>query len=126
MSGRRYVVDQAVIWGPGLYRYTRINREKARHWLEHEHGRFHDHVADGGTRRHIGGELGRELDLREFLAEPRQTSVPRFLLAPGDVALVIRRSRGEAAEEAATPAGGDEWEYGLLTGLDPEKHGPGL
>ncbi|NIR32087.1 MAG: hypothetical protein GWN84_22850 [Gammaproteobacteria bacterium] len=126
MSGKRYVVDQAVVWSPGLYRYTRINRDKARHWLEHERGRFHDRVADGGTRRHIGAELGRELNLRAFLAEPRQSPVPPFVLEPGDVALVVRRSRAEAAEEAATPVGAEDWEYGLLTGLDPEKHGPGL
>lgn len=126
MSGQRYVVDQAVIWSPGLYRYTRINRDKARHWLEHERGLYQDHVADGGTRRHIGAELGRGLELREFLSEARQSPVPAFALAPGDVALVIRRSRAQATEEAAKPAGAEEWEYGLLTGLDPEKHGPGL
>jgi hypothetical protein len=126
MSGKRYLVDQAVIWQSGLYRYTPINREKARHWLEHERGRFEDHVVDGGTRRHIGAELGSGLGLEEFARQPPRRPDPHFGLEAGDVALVVRRSRGSAVAEAATPAGAQDWEYGLLTGLDPGKHGPGL
>jgi len=130
MSERRYVVDRAVVWAPGFYRYTRITRERARHWLEHEREHFADFVGDAETRRHIDTDLGRDLGLHQFQGAPPE-ELPAVALHPVDVALVVRRRPCKTVPEDAPPGaqpdtGRGEWEYGLLTALDPEKHGPGL
>jgi hypothetical protein len=102
---RCYLLNSAVITGPGLYRYRLVTIDEARAWLW-----LHDcasRIGYAATAEYIFSVLGvRPPISRE--ASPMQ---------PGDEALVVRlkyRVQDPATKGSWQP-GPDDWEWGLLT-----------
>jgi hypothetical protein len=117
-NGRRYVMDQAVVWAEGRYQYLRVDQDAAQNWLRRE--LWVSRLKDDEARQHLWIALRPEFQQ----LEDTQPSVGPAILGPGDEALVIRRN--ESIPQSASPSPGQPphagvvWEYGLLTALEPD------
>jgi len=76
--GARYLLNSAVITGPGLYRYRLIDVDEARRWLDR--GAWRSTIAYAETAAALGVLTGLEI--------PTDRTAVR--LEPGDEALVFR------------------------------------
>ena len=101
----RYVLNSAVITGPGVYGYRLISKEDAAAWVQAEE--FASRVGYPNTAQHIKDISGIRPPLsREATA-----------MQPGDEALVVRLKyrMTNPGDKATFAPGAEDWEYGILT-----------
>ncbi len=104
----RYLLNSAVITGPGLYSYRLVSRDEAAEWLKE--GSWVSRIGYGETAAHIQAISGVKPDIC-------RDATP---LRAGDEALVVRLKYRlqDPAQKATWVPGPDDWEYGLLKVLD--------
>jgi hypothetical protein len=108
---KTYIIGRAEIVGPGNYHFELIEQDQAREWLREHPASIRYLLEDA---RHC---------VSEILAAPEagKGGGGTPVLAPGDVALVIRENRAINAEalceEGQADADAQPCEYGLLTAL---------
>lgn len=104
----RYLLNSAVITGPGLYLYELASVTEALEWLRE--GPAESRIGYAETRDYIARTFGVQVPLSR---EPSP-------MQPGDEALVVRlryRVGNPAAKGRVAPKDSD-WEIGILTVLD--------
>jgi hypothetical protein len=102
----RYVLNSAVIPGPGVYRYTLMSVADARGWLG-AGGPWVSRVGLAETALYIERVLGVKVPLSRAIVR----------LQPGDEALVVRRTcrvRDVEIKQRQTQFMDEGWEVGLL------------
>ena len=102
----RYVLDSAVIPGPGVYRYTLMPVADARAWLG-AGGPWASRVGLTATAVHIERVLGVKVPVLRVVVR----------LNPGDEALVVRRTyrvKDVEIKQWQTQLTDEGWEIGLL------------
>jgi hypothetical protein len=103
----KYLLNSAVITGPGTYRYRLISHEEARDWIRRNAGAVESRIGYAQTAEYIRRELGFDCPI----------SREAITMNPGDEALVVRlRYRlddpGLKSQQPTFPP--DAWEIGLL------------
>lgn len=100
----RYLLNSAVITGPGIYAYRLITEKEAAAWVRQ--GNFVSRVGYPATADHIETISGVRPEVnREATA-----------MQPGDEALVVRLKYRvtDPGQKAGYKPGSDDWEYGIL------------
>jgi len=100
----RYLLNSAVITGPGAYRYDLVTSDEAATWLRA--GPFLSRIGYQNTAEHI----------RELSGILPELSREATAMQPGDEALVVRlkyRLANPGSKTTHAPAP-DAWEYGIL------------
>ena len=101
----RYVLSNAVLTSPGLYRYGLVSVEAARVWIHA--GPWQSQVRYLETARHIREVLGVEIRLSRGITR----------MKPGDEALVVRRNyrpQDPRMKRTQPQWGAEDWEFALL------------
>jgi hypothetical protein len=100
----RYLLNSAVITGPGTYTYQLVTAEEATEWLHR--GDFISRIGYPATADHIENLAG----VRPALS--REATA----MQPGDEALVVRLKyrMQNPAQKADYQPGVEDWEYGFL------------
>lgn len=103
----RYILNSAVLTGPGDYRYALISRAEAVSWVRVQG--WHSRVGYAATAAHLHEASG------VFIPLSREATA----MDVGDHALVVRLKYrlDNPAQKAGYRPGSDDWEYGLLTRL---------
>lgn len=100
----RYLLNSAVITGPGTYTYRLVQRAEAVAWLRA--GEFISRIGYPATASHIA-------EISDIMPELSREST---VLLPGDEALVVRLKYRvqDPAQKACLQPSDDDWEYGFL------------
>ena len=106
-GGMRYLLNSAVITGPGLYEYRLVATEEAAEWIRR--GGWVSRIGYPQTADHIERLSG----VRPALS--REASP----MEAGDEALVVRLKYRvtDPGQKGAVPIGPEDWEYGILRRL---------
>lgn len=99
-----YILNAAVITGPGIYSYRLLTREQAAEWLRSRE--WESRIGYPATAEHIQSLCGKRPAL----------SREQIVLQPGDEALVVRlkyRLNDPGQKKDFVP-GPDDWEYGVV------------
>ncbi len=105
----RYILDDPELTGPGKYIYRWIKREEMADWLKQ--GPWSIRLSNEGIAKHLKSILRQEIPLNPS---------PRWVMEPGDEALVVRkiateRDPGRLEKGQNVPVINEEqWEYGII------------
>lgn len=100
----RYLLNSAVITGPGEYSYRLVTAEEAAAWLKEKS--FVSRIGYPATADHIERLSGIRPELSREATSMR----------PGDEALIVRLKYrlADPGQKANHAPGPDDWEYGIL------------
>ena len=101
----RYLLNSAVITGPGRYTYRLVPAEEAATWLQK--GSWVSRIGYPATADHI----------KELCGVRPELSRAATNMQPGDTALVVRLKyrMGDPGQKADHAPSEKDWEYGILT-----------
>ena len=103
-----YVLNSAVITGPGVYKYRLASPEEVKSWLRARN--WVSRVGYVATIEHIKQLTGIQLSL----------SREETRMEPGDQALVVRLKYRlqDPTQKGQWQPGTEDWEYGILTRIE--------
>jgi hypothetical protein len=105
----RYILDDPEITGPGNYNYRLIEREEMADWIKQKP--WFIRVRNKRVAKHLESILREEVSLQP---------APRWVMDPGDEALIIRTAPAEPdpgrleREQGVPVIIEEQWEYGIL------------